>query len=595
MAPVMIEVTRGCLNKYEVEKETGQLMLDRVLHSALYYPGDYGYVPQTLCGDGDPIDVLVVGSTELEDNGLDTGAIANCRLIGIMDMEDENGRDEKLIAVLAEQDTTSHITSLEQISPHCRREIQHFFENYKKLEVKKGKQKWAKVLGWGDRAEALSALVKSRRMYEEALEKLGGAILHPFVKVPKCPNMLHVRQRAWAPGASSLDATCYINVSQGSRNSYVYRQDTTYRHWKYALNMPYPGNYGWITQTWQREVRLPVEVLILCSSALTPECLADVRIIGGIERSTRRVKKDGYEDPVVDYKMIAILQNDPRVSHLQTLSDVSPALVRHLSNFFIHTAEMARSIDISIGRALEAEEAAVELIKARASYEAAFPRREVDNAPNLWGLPWGSNTTQGPIEERTFPCIVEASKGSTLKYAVDAEYGVLRCEGVLVTAIFWPANLGLIPQTISEKGKPVSVMILSTAPLENRSSVEIRVVGAAECIDELGPEMKVVGVPKSEPRMREWNSIDVVPKHIKDEMVQFFNSCKDLEDSWKFCRFERWICAEETVRCIQQAHSRYFYLGVPMNRMEKRLNDLEEENRKLRALLSVQDTAQRRS
>merc|ERR1712012_206214 len=163
-----------------------------------------------------------------------------------------------------------------------------------------------------------------------------------------------------------------------------------------------------------------------------------------------------------------------------------------------------------------AEEAAVELIKARASYEAAFPRREVDNAPNLWGLPWGSNTTQGPIEERTFPCIVEASKGSTLKYAVDAEYGVLRCEGVLVTAIFWPANFGLIPQTISEKGKPVSVMILSTAPLENRSSVEIRVVGAAECIDELGPEMKVVGVPKSEPRMREWNSIEVLPFRAVD-------------------------------------------------------------------------------
>jgi len=76
IVPAMIEVTRGSPNKYEVEKETGQLMLDRVLHSSVYYPGDYGYVPQTLCGDGDPLDILLVVPAEMGSyTGLDSGVM----------------------------------------------------------------------------------------------------------------------------------------------------------------------------------------------------------------------------------------------------------------------------------------------------------------------------------------------------------------------------------------------------------------------------------------------------------------------------------------------------------------------------------------
>jgi inorganic pyrophosphatase len=116
VVPAMIEVSKGSPNKYEVEKETGQLMLDRVLHSAVFYPGDYGYIPQTLCGDGDPLDILLVTTAETAANAvLDPGIMVNCRVLGLMDMEDESGHDEKLIACIANQRSLDHLQSLDHV------------------------------------------------------------------------------------------------------------------------------------------------------------------------------------------------------------------------------------------------------------------------------------------------------------------------------------------------------------------------------------------------------------------------------------------------------------------------------------------------
>merc|ERR1712113_723301 len=98
----------------------------------------------------------------------------------------------------------------------------------------------------------------------------------------------------------------------------------------------------------------------------------------------------------------------------------------------------------------------------------------------------------------------------------------------------------------------------------------------------MGPDIKVVGVPKSEPRMKEWDSIDSVPKHIKDEIVQFLNSYKDLDEEWMFCRFERWLDSEDAAKYVQGAHSRFFLYALPMYRLEKRVAELEVENQRLR-------------
>merc|ERR550537_528599 len=145
--------------------------------------------------------------------------------------------------------------------------------------MKKGKPKWAKVLGWTDKAKALELVAASRKTYEEKYGAGAEGKLHPFVRVAQCPNMLHVKQASDAPA----ECLCYVNVSKGDQNSYVYRYDTSYRHYKYTLDMPYPGDYGWLCQTWQSATSKPLETLVLSTFPVEAESLVDVRIIGAIE------------------------------------------------------------------------------------------------------------------------------------------------------------------------------------------------------------------------------------------------------------------------------------------------------------------------
>jgi inorganic pyrophosphatase len=128
MVQAIIEISRGSKAKYEVDKETGLLRLDRVLHAAFYYPINYGFIPQTFAGDGDPLDILVLSQVDIEPL-----SIVTARVIGVMRMIDK-GVDDKIIAVCANDISVSHIRSLQELPPHLMSEIKHFFEQYKKLE-----------------------------------------------------------------------------------------------------------------------------------------------------------------------------------------------------------------------------------------------------------------------------------------------------------------------------------------------------------------------------------------------------------------------------------------------------------------------------
>jgi len=145
---VVIEVPIGGEPiKYEMDKAAGTLFVDRFLHTPMRYPGNYGFVPHTLGGDGDPIDVLIANTRPLV-----PGAYVNTRPVGVLKVEDENGTDEKIIAVPVTRLTkryihVEHYTDLPKITLE---QIQHFFEHYKDLEP----GKWVKVVGWGDRNEA---------------------------------------------------------------------------------------------------------------------------------------------------------------------------------------------------------------------------------------------------------------------------------------------------------------------------------------------------------------------------------------------------------------------------------------------------------
>ena len=129
--PVIIEVPKGSTNKYELDKETGLLRLDRVLYSAVYYPADYGFIPRTYCDDGDPLDALV-----LSEEPVHPLTIVEARAIGVMRMRDEKGIDDKILAVSVRDPAFSDYTLKDQLPAHVLREVRRFFEDYKKLEQK---------------------------------------------------------------------------------------------------------------------------------------------------------------------------------------------------------------------------------------------------------------------------------------------------------------------------------------------------------------------------------------------------------------------------------------------------------------------------
>jgi len=144
--------------KYEVDKETGALFVDRFMNTAMFYPTNYGYIPHTLSDDGDPVDVLVVSPYALI-----SGSVVACRPVGMLKMTDESGIDAKVIAVPHDK-MYDDVQDIGDVSPRLLAQLAHFFEHYKDLE----KNKWVKVDGWVGKAEAEAEIVASVERYKSA-------------------------------------------------------------------------------------------------------------------------------------------------------------------------------------------------------------------------------------------------------------------------------------------------------------------------------------------------------------------------------------------------------------------------------------------
>jgi inorganic pyrophosphatase len=146
--------------KYEVDKETGAIFVDRFMSTAMHYPTNYGYVPQTLSGDGDPVDVLVITPVPLI-----PGVVVPCRAIGILMMEDEAGVDGKVLAVPIDKILSIYTQwqKPEDLNPMRLNTIQHFFEHYKDLEP----GKWVKILGWEGKDAAIKEIMDGIAAYNE--------------------------------------------------------------------------------------------------------------------------------------------------------------------------------------------------------------------------------------------------------------------------------------------------------------------------------------------------------------------------------------------------------------------------------------------
>ena len=155
----VIEIPKGSKAKYELDKATGLLWLDRVLYSAVHYPANYGFLPRTFCGDGDPLDVLVLGQEPVAPL-----CLLRARAIGVMTMRDEKGEDDKVIAIHVDDPEYAHYGDIAELPPHRLREVERFFLDYKVLEHKK-----VTIDAMRERAEAERVIRAAVRLYRERI------------------------------------------------------------------------------------------------------------------------------------------------------------------------------------------------------------------------------------------------------------------------------------------------------------------------------------------------------------------------------------------------------------------------------------------
>ncbi len=160
-----IEIPQGSQNKYEFDVKTGSIRLDRVLYSAMHYPVNYGFIPETWGEDDDPLDVLVFGSTAIH-----PGVVVRVRIVGALLMADEHGPDAKLVGIVDADPRYAHIQVLEDLGAHRLREVRHFFAEYKVL------QGLTVTLGnYQDVATAARILDEARQRYQQRLAERDGA------------------------------------------------------------------------------------------------------------------------------------------------------------------------------------------------------------------------------------------------------------------------------------------------------------------------------------------------------------------------------------------------------------------------------------
>lgn len=152
---MIVEIPKNSPNKYEYDSGLGLFRMDRALYSPLHYPGDYGFIPGTLAEDHDPMDVLCLVTEPTF-----TGCLLEVRPVGILNMEDSKEGDQKVLAVPRRDPRYDQVHTMDQISTHVRREIEHFFTIYKELEGKV-----TRLQGWGGPADARRAIVESRKRY----------------------------------------------------------------------------------------------------------------------------------------------------------------------------------------------------------------------------------------------------------------------------------------------------------------------------------------------------------------------------------------------------------------------------------------------
>jgi len=164
IVPVIVEVPKGSKTKYELDKQSGLIRVDRVLYSSVHYPANYGFIPRTYCDDHDPLDVLVLGQESVVPL-----AIMFAKPIGVMKMRDQGEADDKIIAVHAHDPEYVHYESIRELPPHRLTEVSRFFLDYKVLEKKS-----VEIDDFLDKGDAIAVIREAMAMYQSQRAKLRG-------------------------------------------------------------------------------------------------------------------------------------------------------------------------------------------------------------------------------------------------------------------------------------------------------------------------------------------------------------------------------------------------------------------------------------
>lgn len=157
----IVEIPKGSRAKYELDKKSGMLRLDRVLYSSFYYPANYGFIPQTYGDDNDPLDILILSQIEFTPL-----CLVNAKVIGVMQMIDQGEADDKIIAVAADDVSVNYVNNIDELPPHFTKELTHFFEEYKRLE-----NKMVSVEDFQDHEMAKNIVLESLENYKAYLQK----------------------------------------------------------------------------------------------------------------------------------------------------------------------------------------------------------------------------------------------------------------------------------------------------------------------------------------------------------------------------------------------------------------------------------------
>jgi len=201
----VIEIPRGGRLKYELDKETGLLRLDRVLYSAVFYPANYGFIPQTYCDDSDPLDILVLGQEPVMPL-----ALLTARPIGVMQMIDQDEEDDKIISIHEHDPAYNHLRDISQLPDHTLNELQRFFEDYKILEHKK-----VRIERFKGRVDAHAIIDQAFRLYDMTFER-GGA---PKISAPDPAAKDAVKSARNPSKQARLEAARRAAAANSNRNS----------------------------------------------------------------------------------------------------------------------------------------------------------------------------------------------------------------------------------------------------------------------------------------------------------------------------------------------------------------------------------------